>query len=66
MGLIKESKQKVHIEKYDLKNGEMIDEFNTLSICARKNGIDKSNLKKCCDGKIKSLDGYGYRYKFLE
>lgn len=65
MGLIKKDKQKIHIEKYNLDNGESIEEFNTLSICARKNNIDRSNLKKCCDGKVKSLDGFGYRYKFL-
>lgn len=63
MGILKNNRQKIHIEKYDLKTGETIEEYNTLSIASRKNNLDKSNIKKCCDGSLKSVGGYGWRYK---
>ena len=62
MGILKNNKKKIHIEKYNLETGETIEEFNTLSIASRKSNLDKSNIKKCCDGLIKSLGGFGWRY----
>lgn len=45
------------------KSGEFIKEWPSMSEAERELGIAKSNICKCCNGKIKSAGGFIWMYK---
>lgn len=46
------------------KNGEIVNIFESISDCARKNDIDISPISLCCNKKIKQA--YGYEWEFVD
>lgn len=55
------SPKSVYVDMYDL-SGKFIRRFDALSDAANYSGANKSNIAKCCRGKIKSSMGYIWRY----
>lgn len=43
-------------------SGEPVCEYSSLTIAANENGINVSNLSRACNGKIKSLAGFKWKY----
>lgn len=45
-----------------IKNGVVIDEFDSISEASRQTGIPKSSINWCCQGKTKNPRNYDWRY----
>ena len=45
------------------KTGEFIAEYPSSRDAERQTGCNQSNISKCCKGKLKSCDGFIWRYK---
>lgn len=45
------------------KDGIFIKEYKSLADVSRDNNVHSSNVTKCCQGKIKTIGGYAYKYK---
>ena len=71
--LIKRNKGRIYTEntikkmskaiiQYDL-NMNKINEFISGQEAFRKTGTDNSSITKCCKGKLKTANGYIWRYK---
>lgn len=50
------------VYQYD-KKGNLIAEFNSVSEAAEKTDIDRANITKTCNGKVKSAGGYVWKYE---
>lgn len=50
------------ILQYNL-NGSLIKKWNSITECKEQTGFDKSNIVKCCRGKMKTAYGYVWRYE---
>jgi group I intron endonuclease len=48
--------------KFD-RDMNLVDEFPSIRDAMRKTGIHRSNIKKCCDEKVKSAGGFIWRFK---
>lgn len=48
---------KSKIIQYD-KNGNLLNEYNTLTEASKQTGINRSNISECCSGKRKSAGGF--------
>lgn len=59
-----DNKKIVPVLKYS-KNGELLDEYDSIKEASIENNIDKSLITKCCKGKIKTSGGYVWKYKAL-
>lgn len=49
------------VVKYSI-NGDYIDTYKSMSFAAQINGCSKKGISNCCRGKLKSTDGYVWRY----
>lgn len=52
--------RRVPVESFDLKTGETIQRFDGVNETA-KYGFSPQNVSHCCNGKLKSHHGYGWR-----
>lgn len=50
------------VQMFDKSTGELLATFPSLSEAARVTRINQGNICKCCNGKLKSAGGYGWRY----
>lgn len=48
--------------QYTLQN-ELIKEYSSVYEAMEETGIDKSNIRKCCQGNQKTAGGYLWKYK---
>ena len=51
------------VEQYDLTTGIIINTFKSMAEGARSLGFDPNGIKACCDDKLKTYKGFGWRYK---
>lgn len=56
-----DSPKSIPVDMLDI-NGNVIKRFGALSEAAKYSGANKSNIARCCRGKIKSSKGYIWRY----
>lgn len=57
-------KQKRKVIKIDVKTGEELEVYNSISEATIKNGlISKSNIGTCCRGLKKTVGGFKWKYK---
>lgn len=49
-----------------IKNGEIIAEYNGIHEAMRETGIDYRNISACCHGKTKTSGGYQWKIKATE
>lgn len=62
-GLIKSNlRQRKRVGKYDLKTGELLEEFNSIKEASISIGCDSSNIGHCCNGRQKSVKGFSWKY----
>lgn len=45
------------------KDGVFLKEYKSIADASRENSVYSANIIKCCQGKIKSIGGYVYKYK---
>lgn len=55
--------RKRSVEQYDLTTGIIINTFKSMAEGARSLGFDPNGIKACCDDKLKTYKGFGWRYK---
>ena len=48
--------------KYALKEGEIINNYESISQAAKELNLDPSSISKVCKGKLKQTHGYKFRY----
>lgn len=51
-----------YVIQYD-KSMNFINEYPSIREAVRQTGIDRSNISKCCKGKVKSAGGFIWKYK---
>lgn len=51
------------VEQVDLKTGEVINEFPTISKAAKYTGCCVTNISRTCNGEYSQTHGYGWRFK---
>ena len=56
------NKKSKAVLKLDL-NGNLISEYESITQAAKSEGRSPSDVKKCCDGKLKRSGNYKWRYK---
>lgn len=50
------------VEQYT-SDGEFVEEYESLTVAAKKKGISASGISNCCNGKAKSAAGYVWKWK---
>lgn len=53
---------KLSIKVIQLKNGKIINKFDSMTQAQRETKIPSSNISKCCSGERKNAGGYKWRY----
>lgn len=51
-------KASMKVQQFDKKTGEFIAEFSSIKVAAEATGVEKSNISRCCSGKLKSAGGF--------
>ena len=59
---IRNSLPKKSVAQIDMKTGEIINIFVSQKEAERQTGAYHSNIAKCCKGKVKSVNGYVWKY----
>ena len=49
--------------KFNIKNNDVIERFDSVREAGRQLNIDSSTISKCCRGEIKSYKGFGWKYE---
>lgn len=57
-----EYSQAKEVVQKDLKTGEVIEVFKSVSEAQRQTGIQQSHIAECCNGKQSSAGGFGWSY----
>lgn len=59
-------KNKKVIQQVDINNGNIINEYPTLSAAGKDNAISIGNIGECCQGKRKTAGGFKWVKKIIE
>lgn len=51
------------VYKIDIETNKIIKEYSSIHEAADKEGIDRANIYRCCQGKQKQSAGYVWKYK---
>ena len=62
-GKTKYAHYRYSIEKIDVNSGEVMDSYKSIKQAAEENGLSRSLICMCCNGKCKSGGGYEWRRK---